>query len=802
MLVSINWIKDFVNLPKTVDQELAKRFTLATCEVENVKMLNAHFSSVLVAQILKIEDHPDSEKLHLVTIDLKDKTTTVVCGAPNVAVGIKVPYAPIGTTLPNGITLEPKKIRGILSEGMLCSEAELALGDDDLGLLIFPTDAPTGQTLETYLNTTTDIIFEIDNKSLTNRPDLWCHYGLAREFATVFQADLKTPFDQEWENQLLKKIPNTPSPIKHHLKGESACKGYWGLSISGIKITESPKWMQQRLLACGLRPINSIVDISNYVLLELGMPNHIFDRSKIEGGQIIVKKAEADLQMTTLDGVSRNITTNDTLICDVNRPLAIAGIMGGLDSSITDSTTDIFIECANFTDVAIRKTSSRLGLRSDSSLRFEKSLDTHLLKRSILRIMELVLQLNPQATVEGSLLYDGEDLSVPLPKVKIEIDKISRVLGKEVDIIKIVDILNRLGFDSILMGEELEITIPSWRATKDVSCEADIIEEIGRIIGFDNIIPKAPTDTVKPTSLSIQKQIHRKIVDFMVLHANAQEIMSYPMIGKPLLSKTGWPQDNLLVLKNAISTDHDRMRPSLVPSLLEILQLNAKNEHHFCFFEIGRIYKPDEATFSKEENWLGAVFFDKKENQIMQAINITEQLISFLKISAKIVEQPSNNIFPNEWVGLHPYEHLCININGKCEGAILSLHPQLKTQLKLKGEATLLLLRLTNFENRLPKSNFNYAPLPKFPGSEFDCTVVASPSEPVKNVQKIISSLPIKEIKEVKIVGVFPLSETEKTITIKTRFLDPQRTLDGQFLEEAKNKIVETLNKNGFPLKQ
>lgn len=802
MLVSINWIKDFVNLPKTVDDQLAKRFTLATCEVENVKTINQHFSKILVAQIEKIENHPDSEKLHLVTIDLGSQKTTVVCGAPNVATGMKVPYAPLGTTLPSGLTLEPKKIRGILSEGMLCSQAELGLGSDDSGLLMFASDAPVGSTLESYLKTTSDILFDIDNKSLTNRPDLWCHYGLAREFATVFKTELKNPFNKEWEQNLLKKIPNTKSPIEHHLEGASACKGYWGLSISGIKVEESPKWMQQRLLACGLRPINSIVDISNYVLLELGMPNHIFDRSKIEGNKIIVKRAQKDLQMTTLDGIERNIISSDTLICDENRPLAIAGIMGGLDSSITENTTDIFIECANFTDVAIRKTSSRLGLRSDSSLRFEKSLDTHLLKRSILRIMELVLELNPTAKVEGSLLYEGEDLSLPLPTINIEIEKISKVLGKFIETPKIIDILNRLGFETKLNGTKIDVTIPSWRATKDVSCEADLIEEIGRIIGFDNIVPQAPSDTVKPTSLSVQKQTHRKIVDFLVLNANAQEVMSYPMIGKALLTKTGWPQSDQLVLKNAISSDHDRMRSSLVPSMLDFLQLNAKNEHHFSFFEIGRIYKPDSANFSCEENWLAAIFFDKKENQIIRTINITEQLLSFLKLNAKVVEQPSSDIFPTDWVGLHPYEHLSININGKCEGAILSLHPQLKTQLKVKGETSMLILRLTSFEDKRPKSNFKYSPLPKFPGSEFDCTVVASPSAQAKDVQKIISKLPIKEIKEVKIVGVFPLSETEKTITIKTKFLDPEKTLDGQFLEEAKNKIVESLKQNGFPLKQ
>lgn len=803
MNVSINWIRDFVDLPQEENHRLAQRFTLATCEVEEVKIINDHLAKVKIAEILKIENHPEADKLHLVTINIGNEEKTIVCGAPNVRIGMKVPFAPIGTTLPEGFTLEPKKIRGILSEGMLCSEVELGIGNDDSGLKEFSTDAPVGMTLDQYLHLPTDILFEIDNKSMTNRPDLWCHFGLAREFAAVFKKELKQPYSKEWEEALLAKIPHSPSPVTHRIEPNCACKGYWGLSMKGITVGTSPDWMQERLLACGLRPINSIVDISNYVLLELGMPNHIFDRSKIEGDTIVVKEAGKNLTITTLDEQEREILPHDTLICDANRPLAIAGIMGGLDSSITNETSEIFIECANFVDAAIRKTSTRLGLRSDSSLRFEKSLDTHLLKRSILRIMELILLIHPNAQPIGSLIYEGEDLSLPPLKITMPIERISSVLGKKIADSEILEILSRLDFKTSLQNNLLQIEVPTYRATKDIQGEADIIEEVGRIIGFDNIVPIAPTDIIAPTALSPQKKFSRKLSDFLVYHQQAQELMSYPMIGKALLNRAQWEEEKeSLILVNALSPDHDRMRSSIVPSLLESLQLNSRNEIHFTSFEQGRIYLSDPKSFSIEENWLGMIFYDRKENRIMDAIDCAEEILNFFSLSGKILEQPSAGIFPPHWIGLHPHEHLSIQIFGKTEGAILSLHPLLKSHLKIKGQATLLVLRLSNIENKVEKKNFHYSPLPKFPGSEFDCTVVLSKEQKAGEALKSIKNLPIKEIKEVKIVDTYNLNETEKTITLKTRLQDEEKTLDGQRLETIQSKIVSTLEEKGFPLKK
>lgn len=803
MYVSIDWIRDFVNLPEKIDNELAQRFTLATCEVEEVKKTNEHLAKVLVVEIISTKPHPDADKLQLVTIETGNGTKEIVCGAANARAGIKVPFAPVGTTLPDGLTLEARKVRGILSEGMLCGEIELGIGDDDEGLKEFPQEAPVGTPLSEYLQIPTDIIIDIDNKSITNRPDLWAQYGMAREFAAVFQKELKNPFDTAWEKKLEDSIKTGKSPVTHTVDPQSACKGYFGLAMKNITVGTSPAWIQRRLIACGLRPINSLVDISNYVLLELGIPNHIFDMKKIRGQQISVKLAGEEIKFTTLDEQEREIAPSDTLIFDADGPVAIAGVMGGLDSSVTEETTEIFIECANFTDAKIRKTATRLGLRTDSSLRYEKSLDTHLLKRTALRLMELIIQTSPKAEAIGELHYEGESLTEPLLSIEIAPEMICNVLGKKVPIDEIIRILTSLEYRVEKKEEILVVTVPTWRATKDVEVDADIIEEIGRIIGYDNISPEAPKAEITTTSLSPEKQLQRKIADFLVMNESAFEIMTSPMVGKKLLTQCEWNTTNEeLQLANSLSKESDRMRPSLIPSVLDAVARNSRNFNSFTLFEQGRSYLPDSKDFSVEDNWIIISWFDKKESSILKAINSAERLFNYLNLPGKVVERPSSAIFPENWIGLHPHENLSLDLFGKELGAIISIHPLLSSKLKIKGKTTLLALNISSFEKRVIKPKANYSPLPKFPGSNFDCTIVVNSDVDAAKAMEPIKKLKIKEIKSIKITGIYHLNDDEKTITLRTYFLNEKQTLEGKFLEEGKNKIIAALETAGFPLKK
>ena len=357
--------------------------------IESGRVLEETF----VAKITAVEPHPDADKLRLVSFNAGTAGSgRVVCGAPNCEIGMKVPYAPVGTTLPIGFTLEPKKIRGILSEGMLCAEDELGLSDAHEGLMELDPAAPEGTTMADYLKTAPSVVLDIDNKSITHRPDLWGHYGMAREFSAAFGCARKNPYSREWQESMLNKFGSGKSPVTITVEPASYCRAYYGYTVKGITVTESPKWMQRRLLDCGMRPINSIVDISNYVMLEMGQPNHIFDRNTIEGGRIIVRQVGRDEEFVTLDEQPRQLIADDTVIADTKKPLVIAGIMGGLNSGVTGSTTEVFVEVANFVDVDVRKSSTRIGLRTDSSLRYEKSLDPLALKPTALRILELLLE--------------------------------------------------------------------------------------------------------------------------------------------------------------------------------------------------------------------------------------------------------------------------------------------------------------------------------------------------------------------------------------------------------------------------
>lgn len=357
MNISLDWINEFVELPQMDADDFANSFTMTTAEVEGVKTTFTHLSDIKVAQIQSIRKHPEADKLNLVTFDMGSGSREVVCGAPNVREGLKVPYAPIGVTLPNGLTLEPKIIRGILSEGMLCSETELGTGEGSSGLMELSSDAQVGQTMIDYLKLKADTILDVDNKSLTHRPDLWGHFGLAREFAAAYEKELKSPFDSQWKSRIEESFSREVSPIVPKVEKDSSCLAYWGISLDGIKVADSPRWMQARLEACGMRPINNIVDISNYVMLELGIPNHIFDRKLISNNTIHIKRVANEQSFTTLDEIERKLIPSDTVICDSEKPLVIAGLMGGANSGVSESTTSIFIEVANWKASEVRSLS-------------------------------------------------------------------------------------------------------------------------------------------------------------------------------------------------------------------------------------------------------------------------------------------------------------------------------------------------------------------------------------------------------------------------------------------------------------
>ncbi|MGL1893803.1 MAG: phenylalanine--tRNA ligase subunit beta [Spirochaetaceae bacterium] len=812
MKVSIDWIKDFVNLPDISDKELSEKFTLATCEVEGVEKTGELLNAVSIVEVVGKEPHPDSDHLNLVTFKINvTDVKQVVCGAPNVEVGIKVPFAPIGTSFPGGFTLEPKKIRGVVSEGMLCSETELSLGTDDSGLMILPTDAPIGVKMGDFLNVKQNLILDIDNKSITHRPDLWGHYGMAREFAAVFGNPLKDSFGPHWVEEMKSKFTSDLNPdvctlpVTVKVEENTYCLGYQGISVEGVTVGDSPLWLQQRLQECDLRSINNIVDISNYVMLELGMPNHIFDRDKITDGEIIIRTVGTDQSFTTLDDVERDLIANDTVVCDSQKPLVIAGIMGGIESGVTEQTTNIFIESANWQDAEVRKTATRLGLRTDSSQRYEKCLDTSMTERTTLRILELVLQICPGAKVVGGLVSDGVQVKDTLI-IDIAVSHINNVLGEELSSDRITSILESLDFKVKGVGEKLHVTVPSYRSNKDVELECDIIEEIGRIIGYDNIVPISPLNETSAVRLSSAKVMQRKIQDILVLQGKSLEIMTSPLIGRKLLEKAEWDRLNEnLTLANPMSTDRELMRPSLVPSILESVALNQKSFSKFGMFEHGRSYLEDSKNFSNERTQVILAYFDKKESRFLEARNVFENMMNITKIPYQI-DLPNSKfptpLLPKNWRGLHPNEQLDIRVMGRVAGTIFTVHPIVLRNFKIKGNLVLAVLDITDVESKPAKDKTKYTALSKFPSSTFDCTVSTDNKTNVVDVINATRKLKLKEMESVKVVDVFyPKDSEQKGVTIRAVFHDKDKTLTGDFIKEAEDKLLATLEKAGFPLK-
>ncbi|MBT7669140.1 MAG: phenylalanine--tRNA ligase subunit beta, partial [Bdellovibrionales bacterium] len=668
--------------------------------------------------------------------------------------------------------------------------------------------------MHSYQGEVDDVILDVDNKSLTHRPDLWGHHGVAREFATIFSLPLGCVHPgkscKEWRTELSANFNQRPSPVVPKLEGESAGILYYGLSLSNVTVTESPQWMQRRLTAVGLRPINNIVDISNYVMMEMGHPLHIFDRDLISGDQVVIHRLEQDEKFITLDEVERTLVKGDTVISDRNGPLVIGGIMGGLNSGVTEKTTNIFIEVANWKPSEVRRTSTRLGLRTDSSMRYEKSLDNKRCRRTLFRTLELVLKLSPEAKVEGQLEYDGVNLDDYTPTViKTSVARINSILGHSVPFDQIERILTSLGFKLESEDQkELVVTAPSYRATKDVECEADIVEEIGRMVGYDNITPTSPLVEVVPVKLSSAKRLQRKICNFLVQHGRCYQVITYPMIGKKLLERTGLPveQSELLSILNPVSNDAELMRHSLIPSMLATAALNVKQQKQFRLFELGRTYHGTDGKkgYCQENSELAIMFYQQSGSPFMELVDCVESMLRSLSLPADLQEHHEKirtNVVPMEWKGLHPFERYHLRIMGKMKGIVTSIHPQTLRSFKIKGNLALAIVDLTDVERVELKDKTKYRPLPKFPASTFDWTVVVKPDVPVAKVLAAARKAKIKEMVALKVAAIFPLEEGERAVTLQATFMDQAKTLKGDFLADAEKRLVDVVATAGYPLK-
>lgn len=593
MYLSLSWLKDFVDIPKKINpDDLALKMTLHTVEVDAVINQADKYQHVVVGKIIEIKRHPNADRLQLTKVDIGSEKLDIVCGANNIAVGQKVPVALTGAILPNGMEIKEAEVRGIRSCGMLCAADELGLGDDHSGIKILDNKAKIGQGLAEHL-ALNDTIIEVDNKSITHRPDLWSHYGMARDIAAASNFKFKP---LKADVPITEKNASLPV-VSVKVEEYELCPRYIAVAISGIKIASSPQWMQDRLIAAGTRPINNIVDITNYIMMELGQPMHAFDVSRItpdgkadvNNCRIIVRKAKKGELLETLDGEKRPLNENMLLIASPQGPIAVAGVMGGANSEISDDTVTILLESANFDFISVRKTSQMLGLRTEASTRYEKSLDPNLCELALYRAVELIKKLCPQSEL-ASQITDMKKFQLNQGPIELDLKWLAARLGEKIKTSQIIKTLTNLGFGVSQIEGKLQIAIPSWRATKDISLPEDLLEEIARVHGYDKLIPQMPVIAMHPPKTNKERVLERRIKHILSAAPALSEVYNYSFVGEEQMKKLGINYSNNIRLANPIAAQHTMLRTSLAPNLISAIRLNQARFSDLGIFEIGSIY--------------------------------------------------------------------------------------------------------------------------------------------------------------------------------------------------------------------
>tara|TARA_B100001093_G_scaffold441835_1_gene443218 strand:+ start:193 stop:2544 length:2352 start_codon:yes stop_codon:yes gene_type:complete len=727
--------------------ELANRFTLNVAELEGVHRLGQDAAQCVVGHVLEAA-HIDGTHLHVCQVDTGDSAPRqIICGAPNIDAGQRVPVVLPGMQL-GDLKIEERTVRGHLSQGMIASEAELGLSEDNDGIMVL-TDEPKPGTSLGDLFPIEDVLFEIDNKSLTHRPDCWGHRGIAREVAALVGRPLKV-------QDLSVEYTSAP-PLEIAIQAPESCFRYTAVTMDQVTIAPSPLWLKILLHRVGIRSINNAVDATNFVMLDLGNPLHAFDAGQINGDCITIRHAQNGERFTTLDETERHLTPSDLLIADGERGVALAGIMGGLNSEIKDDTTAIVLESATFNASTVRMTSSRLGLRTDSSARFEKSLDPNLAEDASKAFCVLLKELCPTLTITSAFM-DRFPRPVEQPVIDLSYDLVHRRLGTTLPEDTIDNYLTRLGFQIEKRDTGLRVTVPTWRATKDISIAADLVEEIGRSYGYDNIAPTPPAVTLAKPAENKQKEFERAIRSYLTQGAGLDEVLTYSFDNEPLLEKIDSIPQKRLFLANAISAEMPAMRTSLAPNLLAALVKNERRFESVNIFEIGRVFKPadDETELPHQPTTLGILIAKKggPADRFQQAKGLVLGL--GIAIDRGRPNLTQGNVNSGPWV--HPIRQACLSADGIQIGYLADVHPLTLNQLGLEHQAAIIEINIDAWRAKAVQE-LTYSALPKFPAVYRDFAVVVEESVRADDVRQAIACVDDTLIRDVSFQSVFRSAE-------------------------------------------
>lgn len=817
MQVSLNWLNEFVDLSNVEASQIAHELTMSGLEVESVEDVKPSFTNIKTVKIEKIDAHPNSDRLHLVTVNTGSGLKTVVCGAQNIQEGQVVPYASVGSQVLDRktgemFTLTPAVIRGVESQGMLCSADELGVTErnyqEEDGILvlnrIFP-DVELGKDVKDVLGFEKDTV--IDVAPTANRGDQMSVIGVARELSSLFNTPLKF-------NPVECTKDLTTDKFKVEIKDKDVCKYYSIALLKNIKIKSSPDWMQKRLIASGVRAINNVVDITNYVMLEYGCPLHAFDADKLDG-YLCVRRAEEGEKLVTLDEVERTLTTDSVLIATKDKGVCLGGVFGGANSEIDDNTTSLALEAAYFTPATNRKSARSAGYRSEASARFERGIDIEAVKPALMRAMQLLVEY-ADAEVVG-VVEDGENKLEPL-EITLRYPQIKRILGCEIASDRCDNILENLGFKKLGgNAAAAKFLVPSFRAY-DVTREIDLIEEIARINGYDKISPTLPAKAQTPT-ITLEEKVIKRIHE-LLLSAGLNEIQTSSLIGKPMLDKfkISYDDENAVKVLNAASEDYSMLRQTLSASVLNCMKYNFDNgQKNFWAYEIGKTYiktspADEKNTGVKETRVLEGVLTGEVQNskwQIKTSIDfytvkgIMENIFNDLEVSRRIKLAPleetelakDNNI-------LHPYRTAVVMLLGKKPqpiGYFGQVHPTLIDKLKLNQDAFLFNLNLTELISAVKETVPRFKHLPQFPEVRRDIAFIINDDVTFEDIQKVIKSSVKQNIfKGSEIFDVYQGEHVEdgfKSVAFRIKMQDENATLTDEIIEQQMTSVREKLQK-------
>jgi phenylalanyl-tRNA synthetase beta chain len=780
MKIVHSWLNDLVPVgddPTVV----AAALTDLGLAVESVDHVGATVAGVITAKVLRTERHPDAAKVHRVFVDAGDGIERHVwCGAFNMQPDDVIPLATPGTAMPDGRLIEPKPILGISSDGMLCSARELGLGEDHSGILILPSDTPLGVPYGDALGLAPEIVYDLD--VLRNRPDCYGHLGVARDLAARTGAPLRP-------HPAALQATADARQATVDIVATDRCPRFTSVVISNVVVSASPDWMASRLSAAGMRPINNVVDVSNYVMLELNQPNHAYDFDRLGGGGFRVRLAGDGETMVTLDGVERALTADDLLICDTaDVPIGIGGIMGGLDSEIHDGTSTIALEIAYFEPLALARSAGRLGLRSEASNRFDRGVDPQGMPAAQARFVELLRLTCPDLVVHHGAV-DAVTQHLPTPTViAARPSRINGVLGTQLDVATMTSLLTAIGFD-VAAGDPLQVTVPTWRP--DCTIEIDLAEEVARHYGYSKVGKTVPKSAMHGRLSPVQQR--RRQLRSVLLGLGISEAMPNPFLADDDLRRAGL--DGAVVrIVNSLVADESVMRTSLRPGLLKAVAFNESHRRPgVAFFEIGHVYPPSDVELPAEHEMLAVVLAGE---EAPAAMAVWREIATAMGLGARV----DQGTVP---AGLHPTRSATLSLGRDVVGAVGEVHPDVLDAFGINERVAVLELNTSVLLANDPKTP-SWKPTSRFPSSDLDLAFVTPATVSAEKVDKAIRQSAGGLLVDLNLFDVYRgvgVAEGSRSLAYRLRLQAADRTLNDSELAEVRAKVVAAVGKMGATLR-